>query len=97
MPRNAEPSNNVVQRDENLDVVRTSREQENLQPTGSAGESDPYSHLSVVCPFPAQPLKQRKRRGRYRTRGSKYISVNQALNIIEAVNFAKSIGLPYSV
>jgi len=95
MPLDAEPPNNkVVQRDENLDVVRTSREQENLQPTGSAGESALDPHLSVVCPFPAQPLKQRKRRGRYRTRGSKYISGHQAINIIEAVKFAKSIGLP---
>jgi hypothetical protein len=47
-----------------------------------------------VCPFPAQPSRQRKPRGRYRTKGNKYISVIQAENIIEAVNFAKSIGLP---
>jgi hypothetical protein len=47
-----------------------------------------------VCPFPAQPDSQRKHRGRYRRRGSKNISIPQATNIVEAVNFAKSIGLP---
>ena len=43
---------------------------------------------------PAQPSRQRRHRGRYRLQGSKYISVPQATNIIEAVAFAKSIGLP---
>jgi hypothetical protein len=47
-----------------------------------------------VCPFPAQPDRQQQHRGRYRPHGSKYISIPQATNIIEAVNFAKSIGLP---
>jgi hypothetical protein len=47
-----------------------------------------------VCPFPAQPSTQRKHRGRYRAQGSKYISVSQATNLIEAVDFAKSIDLP---
>jgi len=95
MPLDTEPPNNrVVRRDEDLDVVRTSRDQENLQPKGSAGESAPDPHLSVVCPFPAQPPRERRHRGRYRTRGSRYISVPQANNIVEAVKFAKSIGLP---
>src|SRR5262249_10504664 len=83
-----------IQHGENLDVVRTSRDQENLQPKGSAGESALDPHLSVVCPFPAQPSIQRKARGRYRAHGSKYISVPQATNLIEAVAFAKSIDLP---
>ena len=78
----------------NLDVVKTSRDQENVQPKDSAGESGSDPHLSVVCPFPAQPPKQRKHRGHYRTQGSKYISVPQAANIVEAVKFAKLIGLP---
>jgi hypothetical protein len=47
-----------------------------------------------VCPFPAQPHRQRKHRGRYRTKGTKYISTSQAANIVRAVAFAKSIGLP---
>src|SRR5262249_46169613 len=72
----------------------TSRDQENVQPKGSADESGPDQHLSVVCPFPAQPSRQRRHRGRYRLQGSKYISVSQATNIIEAVSFAKSVGLP---
>jgi hypothetical protein len=95
MPRDAEPPNNrVVQRDENLDVVRTSRDQEELRTKGSAAKSSPDPHLSVVCPFPAQPSREGNHRGRYRTHGSKYISVPQATNIVEAVKFAKSIGLP---
>src|SRR5262245_44250003 len=48
----------------------------------------------VVVPLPAQPSSQRKARGRYRAHGSKYISVPQATNLIEAVDFAKSIDLP---
>jgi len=80
--------------DENLDVVRTSRDQENLQAKGPAGESGSDPHLSVVCPFPAQPSRQQKARGRYRIQGSKYISTSQAANIVEAVAFAKSIDLP---
>jgi hypothetical protein len=79
----------------NLDVSGTSHDQEELQPKGSAGESGPDPHLSVVCPFPAQPSRQQKHRGRYRTRGSRYISVPQATNILQAVNFAKSIAFPW--
>jgi hypothetical protein len=81
---------------ENLDVVRTSRDQESPQPKGSAGESAPAPHLSVVCPFPARPGRHRqsRHRGRYRPRGSRYISVSQAANIAGAVRFAKSTGLP---
>jgi hypothetical protein len=62
MPLNAEPP--TVQRDENLDVVRTSRDQESVEPKGPADESAPDPHLSVVCPFPAQPARQRKPRVR---------------------------------
>jgi len=86
----AEPTS----RDKNLDVVRTSRDHESLQFKGSADKSATDPHLSVVCPFPAQPAGGQRRRGRYRTHGSKYISVSQATNIVEAVKFAKSIGLP---
>ena len=81
----------------NLDVVRRSREQKTIEPKGPAGELalDPY--LSVVCPFPAQPDRQPKRRGRYRSGGTRSVSVAQATNLIEAVTFAKSIGLPLVV
>ena len=78
----------------NLDVVRRSREQKTLEPKGCARESAPDPLLSVVCPFPAPLREQRKQRGCYRRLGSKYISVPQATNLIEAVSFAKSIGLP---
>jgi hypothetical protein len=95
MPRDAAPpQNGSAQRDENLDVVRTSRDQENGQPKGSAAESALDPHLSVVCPFLVQPSRQRKHRGPYQPKGSKCISVPQATNIVEAVKFAKSIGLP---
>src|SRR4026207_1040359 len=72
----AERSNNS----ENLDVVRTSRDQENRQPKASAAESAVDPHLSVVCPLPAQSSRPRRqrRRGSYRANGSKYISVQQA-------------------
>jgi hypothetical protein len=92
--RSAQMPRDAKQPDENLDVVRTSHDQEELGPKGFAGESRPDPHLSVVCPFPAQPSRRRKHRGPYRARGSKYISVSQAINIVEAVKFAKSIGLP---
>jgi hypothetical protein len=78
---------------QNLDVAETSRARQSLEPKGAAGESAPDPHLSVVCLFPAQPARQRKHRGRYRPHGSKFISVLQATNIIEAVKFAKSIDL----
>ena len=46
-----------------------------------------------MCPFPAPLVKQRKHRGRYRERGTKAIAVPQAINIIKAVQFAKSTDL----
>src|SRR5262245_9607417 len=95
MPLDAElPNKRPVRRDENLDVVRTSRDQETLEPKGPADESAIDPHLSVVCPFPARPPRQRKQRGRYRLCGTKHISIPQATNLIEAVEFAKSIDLP---
>jgi hypothetical protein len=84
----------MKKRDENLDVVRTSRDHESLQFKGSADKSAIVPHLYVVCPFPAPRPRKQKQRGRYRANGSKYISTSQATNIIEAVQFAKSIGLP---
>jgi hypothetical protein len=82
------------QHGKNLDVVRTSYDQETPERKGPIGNSASNPHLSVVCPFPAQPDRQPKRRGNYRTGGTKYISVPQAINIVEAVKFAKRIGLP---
>src|SRR5262245_26488651 len=79
---------------QNLDVAGTSHDPERPVAKESERNSAPDPHLSVVCPFPAQPSRQQKHRGRYRARGSKYISVPQATNIVEAVKFAKLIGLP---
>ena len=79
---------------ENLDVLGLEREPNTYGSKAAAGElaSDPY--LSVVCAYPAQPTRQPKCRGPYRAGGCKYLSVTQATNTIEAVNFAKLIGLP---
>jgi hypothetical protein len=78
----------------NLDVPGRSHEQDIGYAKGAAGElaSDPY--LSVVCAYSEQADRQHKLRGHYRSGGSKYVSLSQATNIIEAVNFAKSIALP---
>ena len=77
----------------NLDVLGLDREPKLRVLKGAPGESASDPYLSVVCPYPAQPDRQHKPRRRYRTSGSKYVSVPQAINIIEAVDFAKLIGL----
>jgi hypothetical protein len=79
----------------NLDVPETSHDSFTQAAKGSAGDLTPEPLLSVVCPFPAPRREQRKQRARYRPLGSKTISVPQATNIVEAVKFAKSIGLPF--
>jgi len=91
---NARNAVRPMRRDENLDVARTSYDQEGLEPKGSADNSDPAPHLSVVCRLAARPDRQRRYRGHYRPHGSKLISVQQATNIIEAVEFSKSLDLP---
>src|SRR4051812_43844574 len=78
----------------NLDVPETSHDPVTQATKGSAGDLTPEPLLSVVCPFPAQPARQQEQRGRYRSGGTRSISVEHATNLIEAVNFAKSIGLP---
>ena len=78
----------------NLDVPETSHDPVTQAAKGSAGDSTLEPFLSVVCPFPAQPNRQREHRGCYRPLGSKYISATQATNHVEAVKFAKSIGVP---
>ena len=75
----------------NLDVPETSHASVSQADKGSAGDLTPEPLLFVVCPDTAQDEKQRRR---YRPHGSKHLSLDQATNIIEAVNHARTIGLP---
>ena len=52
-----------------------------------------YLVYALVRQQPGQQPEHRQQR-RYRVGGTQYISVPQATNIIEAVEFAKLIGLP---
>ncbi len=78
----------------NLDVVRTSQDPEIGSAKGGAGELAPTPLLSSLCARTAQPDQQYERRRQYRVGGTRYITVPQATNIIDAVKFAKLIGLP---
>src|SRR5262249_483914 len=73
----------------NLDVLETSRDSINQGTQGSAGDSSPVSLLSVVCPCEAPGQEQRRS---YRPHGSKHLSLAQAINLIDAVNYAREIG-----
>jgi hypothetical protein len=75
----------------NLDVPETSHDSVTQAAKGTAGDLTLELHLSVMCPDRAPGEKQRRR---YRPHGSKHLSLDQATNIVEAVEFAKSIGLP---
>jgi hypothetical protein len=78
----------------NLDVAGTSQDPEIGCTKGIQDELAPAPHLSSLCATAAQPNKQREHRHRYRAGDTKYITPLQATNIIEAVQFAKLIGLP---
>jgi hypothetical protein len=80
----------------NLDVRETSHDQEIGCTKSIQGELALATHLSSLCASAAQPSHQpeHRRHQRYRIGGTKYITIQQAANIIEAVKFAKSIGLP---
>jgi hypothetical protein len=80
----------------NLDVRETSQDQETDCTKGIQRELASVPHLSSLCASAAQPDHQPEnpRQRRYRVGGTKYITLPQATNIIEAVKFAKSIGLP---
>ena len=72
----------------NLDVRETSHDPEINCIKGIQGEWAPAPHLSSLCAGTAQPDKQHEHRPRYRVGGTKYITLPQATNIIEAVQFA---------
>ena len=80
----------------NLDVRETSQDQETDCTKGIQRELASAPHLCSLCATAAQPDQQPEHRQqrRYRVGGTRYISVAQATNIIEAVKFAKLIGLP---
>jgi len=81
----------------NLDVARTSQDAKIGYTKGGARElaRSPFLSSLGACAMSVQPRPdQRLRRRQYRSGGTRYITVSQATNIIEAVNFAKLIGLP---
>jgi hypothetical protein len=79
----------------NLDVAGTSRDSKIGCGKGVKGESAPVRYLYSLCATTAQPNQQRQHTPRrYRVGGTRYITVPQATNIVEAVRFAKSISLP---
>jgi hypothetical protein len=75
----------------NLDVPETSHDSISQGSKGLAGDLTPETLLSVVCPNAAHGKTQRRR---YRPHGSKRLSLDQATNLIEAVDYARAIGLP---
>ena len=83
----------------NLDVSRTSRDTKIDDTKGVQGELASAPYLSSLCASAPQPHQQPDQgyqylRRHYRIGGTKYITVTQATNVIEAVKFAKLIGLP---
>jgi len=78
----------------NLDVLGPDQEPIIGHTKGAARELIGACVLSSLCPSGAQPRKQLERRHRYRASGTRYIAETQASNIMEAVAFAKSSGLP---
>jgi hypothetical protein len=78
----------------NLDVLRPDQEHGIGCVKGAAGNLASDPHLSVVCAYPAQPREPHSPRRHYRAGGTKFITLLQATNIIEAIAFSKLIGLP---
>jgi hypothetical protein len=77
----------------NLDVAGTSLDPEIGFTKGIQGELTSTPYLSSLCPT-AQPNQHHYHPHRHRVGGTRYITVPQVTNIIEAIQFAKSIGLP---
>jgi hypothetical protein len=74
-----------------LDVLETSHDPVPQAGKALARDLSPGSLLSVVCPGRRHGEQQQRS---YRPHGSKHLSLAQATNIIEAVNYARAIGLP---
>ena len=78
----------------NLDVPETSQDRGIGCPKGGAGESAPHPPLISLGARAGQPDQgERRYRRQYRKGGTRYITIPQAANIIEAVKFAKSASL----
>jgi hypothetical protein len=78
----------------NLDVPETSHDPEIGCTKRAQGELARASYLSSLRASAAQPDRPHEHRRRYRVGGTKYVTLLQATNIIEAIQFAKLIGLP---
>jgi hypothetical protein len=77
---------------QNLDVRGRSQEHDIGGSKGTAGETAPAPLLSSLCAHTAQTSLGREHHRQYRAGGTKYITIPQATNIIEAVGFARSVG-----
>jgi hypothetical protein len=87
-------SRRVPNKPKNLDVAGTSHDQGSGSIKRIQGELAPVPHLSSLCASAAQPKQQREyHRRRYHVGGTEYVTLPQASNIIEAVDFAKSVDL----
>ena len=84
-------ANRNLSAQKNLDVREASHASVTQAAKGPAGNSTPEPLLSVVCPDAAHSGKPQRR---HRPHGSKHLSLVQATNIIDAVDYAKTIGLP---
>ena len=81
----------------NLDVPETSLDQVTEAGKGSAGQSALAPYLSVVSASSGRGRGgreqcEREPRRRYRPKGTRCLTLNQATNLIEAVHHAKKIG-----
>jgi len=77
----------------NLDVRGTSQDAEKASVKGVKQSRSHLAYFNSLCAS-AAPQRQACPRRRYRPLGTKYLTDSQATNIIEAVHFAKSLGLP---
>src|SRR5262249_10858452 len=75
----------------NSDVPETSPDQIIQETKGSEMDLSPGALLFVVHPREVPSKKQRRR---YRPHGSKHLSLAQATNMVEAVDYAREIGRP---
>lgn len=78
----------------NLDVLGLDQEPNFGCTKGGADEIAQAPHLSSLGAYTAQHNEHREHHRHYRAGGTKYITVPQATNIIEAVDFAKLIDSP---